>query len=156
HESLREMVKCFWTHEATQRSDTEQEIAPDGCVELIFNFGSPYLLRTADGPSPLPVAVIVGFTNRTLPLLLRGTVKVVAARLFAWGALALLQDNVTTLTNTVTALGKDWDALVKRLKSAVTRGRYEQAVATLEEFLIQQALARTFDRKLVATAAKLL
>jgi AraC-like DNA-binding protein len=83
-------------------------------------------------------------------------VKVVAARLFAWGALALLQDNVTALTNSMTALGTDWDALVQRLKSHVTLGRYEQAVTTLEEFLIQQALIRTYDFKLIQTAAKLL
>jgi hypothetical protein len=45
----------------------------------------------------LPVAVIVGFQNKTLPISVDGTVKVVAARLFAWGALSLLQDEVRTL-----------------------------------------------------------
>src|SRR5262249_54367623 len=91
-----------------------------------------------------------------IPLLLHGTVKVVAARLFAGGALALLQDNVTTLTNSVTALGTDWEALVQRLKSHVTQGEYEQAATNLEEFLIEQALVRTYDLKLIQTAAKLL
>ena len=54
--------------------------------------------------------------------------------MFAWGALALLQDNVNSLTNTVT----------------------ENAATTLEEFLIQQALVRTYDLKLIQTAAKML
>jgi AraC-like DNA-binding protein len=87
---------------------------------------------------------------------MHGTIKVVAARLFAWGAMALLQDNVNTLTNTVTALGTGWDDLAELLKSHVTQGQYEQAVTTLEEFLIQQALVRTYDLKLIQTAAKLL
>src|SRR5262249_34980749 len=78
------------------------------------------------------------------------------ARLFAWGAMALLQDNVHSLTDTVVALGTDWDTLAQRLKAQVTQGRYEQAATTLEEFLIQQALVRTYDRKLIQTAAKLL
>lgn len=156
HVTLQDTVKCFWIHEAAYASETRQDIAPDGCVELIFNFGSPYLLRTTSPPSPLPVAIIVGFQNKTIPILLHGTVKVVAARLFAWGALALLQDNITVLTNSVTALGTDWDALVQRLKSHVTQARYEQAATTLEEFLIQQALIRTYDLKLIQTAAKLL
>jgi len=156
HPILGETVKCFWIHEGASPSATEQDIAPDGCVELIFNFGSPYLLRTTTPPSPLPEAIIVGFQNRTIPLLLHGTVRVVAARLFAWGAMALLQDNVTTLTNAVTALGADWDALVQRLKSQVTQGQYEQAKTILEEFLIQQALVRTYDLKLIQTAAKFL
>jgi AraC-like DNA-binding protein len=156
HAILRDTVKCFWIHEGGYSAETSQDITPDGCVELIFNFGSPYLLRTTTPPSPLPVAFIVGFQDKAIPILLRGAVKVVAARLFAWGALALLQDNVTNLTNAVTGLGTDWDALVQRLKSHVMEGRYEQAAKTLEEFLIQQALARTYDRKLIQAAAKLL
>src|SRR5262249_24761265 len=87
---------------------------------------------------------------------LHGTVKVVAARLFAWCAFALLQDNVRSLTNAVMALGTDWDTLVQGLESHVEHGRYEQAAATLEEVLIQQALVRTNDLKLIQTAAKLL
>jgi len=156
HQVLADTVKCFWIHEGTYPTQDRQDITPDGCVELIFNFGDPYRLLTTTPPTPLPRAIIVGFQNKTMPILLHGTVKVVAARLFAWGALALLHDNVQSLTDTVVALGADWDTLVRRLKSQVTQGGYEQAAKTLEEFLIQQALMRTYDRKLIQTAAKLL
>ncbi len=155
HESLRETVRCFWIHEAEYPSRTEQDIAPDGCVELIFNFGDPYRLRRTPRPIPLPPAVIVGFQDKTIPLLLRGKLKVVAARLFAWGAVALVQDNVMVLTNTITPL-KGWDELVQRLRSEVLEGRYEEAVAVLEAYLIYQRLERTFDRKIIQAAAKLL
>jgi AraC-like DNA-binding protein len=156
HELLRDTVQCFWIHEGNYASESQQDITPDGCVELIFNFGSPYLLLTTNPPTTLPPAIIVGFQNRTIPIGLRGTVRVVAARLFAWGAMALLQDNVNTLTNSVTPLGTEWDTLVKRLKSLVTQGEYEQAATTLEEFLLQRALLRTYDLKLIQAAAKLL
>jgi len=156
HRVLADTVKCFWIHEATYPSESRQDITPDGCVEVIFNFGDPYRLLTTTPPTVLPPAIIVGFQNKNMPILLQGTVKVVAARLFAWGALALLQDNVPSLTNTVTALGPDWDALVRRLKSYVAQGEYEQAAKTLEEYLIRQALVRTVDRKLIQAAAKLL
>ena len=156
HQVLADTVKCLWIHEGTYPTQDRQDITPDGCVELIFNFGDPYRLLTTTPPTPLPRAIIVGFQNKTMPILLHGTVKVVAARLFAWGALALLHDNVQSLTDTVVALGADWDTLVRRLKSQVTQGGYEQAAKTLEEFLIQQALMRTYDRKLIQTAAKLL
>src|SRR5215510_347861 len=105
HKILEGTVKCFWTHEATYSTETKQDITPDGFVELIFNFGDPYLLRESPNPAPLPAAIIVGFQQKPMPLLFRGTLRVVAARLFAWGALALLQDNIVTLTNAVTALG---------------------------------------------------
>src|SRR5262249_54046311 len=123
---------------------------------LIFNFGSPYWLLTRTPPAPLPPAVIVGFQNKTIPILLHGTVKVVAARLFAWGAFALLQGNIESLTKTVTAVNPDWDSLAQRLNPQVVQGRYENAATTLEEFLIQRALVRTYDLKLIQTAAKLL
>jgi len=156
HSILTGTVKCFWIHEATYSAGSVQDITPDGCVELIFNFGSPYLLLTTTPPTALPVAVIVGFQNKTLPIRVDGTVNVVAARLFAWGALALVQDAVPAISNAVTALGADWSTLVERLEHHVTQRRYEKAYTTLQEFLIQKALIQNYDIKLVQTAAKLL
>jgi AraC-like DNA-binding protein len=156
HSILQDTVKCFWIHEATYAPGTIQTITPDGCVELIFNFGSPYLLLTTTPPCALPTAVIVGFQKKAIPFSVNGTVKVVAARLFAWGTLALLQDEVSTLTGVVTALGAGWDTLARRLENHVMQGRYEEASTTLQDFLIQRALTRAHDLKRVQTAAKLL
>jgi hypothetical protein len=105
HPLLEDTVKCFWTHEGTYSPDQIQSITPDGCVELIFNFGSPYLLLTTSPPRTLPTAIIVGFQKKTMPISVDGTVKVVAARLFAWGPLALLQDETSAPGGALTALG---------------------------------------------------
>jgi AraC-like DNA-binding protein len=156
HQILQDCVRCFWIHEATYDAESQQDITPDSCVEIIFNFGTSYLLLTTDPPTPLPPAIIVGFQNKTIPILFQGTVKVVAVRLFAWGALTLLQDDIETRTNAVTALGAEWATLFNQLQSNVERGCYEQAVTALEEFLIQKALVRTYDSNLIQTAAKLL
>lgn len=156
HPILAEAVKCFWTHEGEYSADRIQQITPDGCVELIFNFGSPYRLLTESPPRVLPAAIVVGFQKRTIPISVDGTVKVVAARLFAWGALALLQDEVSALAGAVSALDPGWDALVERLRDQVTSGRYDEAWAGLQDFLIQKALARCCDVELVQSAAKLL
>jgi AraC-like DNA-binding protein len=156
HAILQDTVKCFWIHEGTYSADQVQDITPDGCVELIFNFGSPYLLLTTSPPRALPPAVIVGFQKKTIPLIVNGTVKVVAARLFAWGALALLEDEISALTGAVTALGAPWNTLVQRLEHHLTQGRYDEASAILQDFLMQKALMRSYDLKLVQTAAKLL
>jgi AraC-like DNA-binding protein len=156
HSILKESVKCFWTHEGTYSADTIQSITPDGCVELIFNFGRPYLLRSVTPPRTLPTAIIVGFQKKTIPISVDGTVKVVAARLFAWGALALLSNETSAPDGAVKALGSGWDTLAQRLESQVIEGCYEDAASTLQDFLIQKALARAYDPKLVRTAAKLL
>jgi AraC-like DNA-binding protein len=156
HSILQDTVKCFWTHEGTYSADAVQDITPDGCVELIFNFGSPYLLRTTTPPRALPSAIIVGFQKKTIPISVDGTVKVVAARLFAWGALALLQDEITALIGEMTSLGATWDTLRQRLEKQVGLGQYALASTTLQDFLIQKALTRACDLKVVQTAAKLL
>lgn len=156
HPVLRDAVKCFWIHEGSYAVEQVQDITPDGCVELLFNFGSPYQLWTATPPCVLPAAVLVGFQQKTLPVRVDGTVKVVAARFFAWGALALLRDEVGVRTDAVTAVGPGWESLVRRLASQVTQGHYEVAWKTLQDFLIPKALARAYDGKLVQTAAKLL
>jgi AraC-like DNA-binding protein len=156
HAILQDTVKCFWIHEATYSADQIQDITPDGCVEFLFNFGSPYLLLTTSPPRTLPSGVLVGFQKKTLPLSVNGTVKVVAARMFAWGALALLPNELSAATGTVTVLGTGWNTLAQRLEEHVTQRRYEEASTTLQEFLMQKALLRTYDWKLVQTAAKLL
>ena len=156
HSILEDHVKCFWIHEGTYSAEAAQDITPDGAVELIFNFGTPYQLLTTTPPSVLPPAIIVGFQKKTMPIRVDGTVKVVAARLFAWGALALLEEEVRAITDAVTALNAEWDSLVQILERHVTQADYEKAWTALQEFLIRRTLARNYDLKHVQTAAKLL
>jgi AraC-like DNA-binding protein len=156
HPILEEAVKCFWTHEGTYSPDKIQPITPDGCIELIFNFGSPYRLLSRTPPQQLPPAIVVGFQKEMLPISVNGTVKVVAARLFPWGALALIEDEVRALTGQIKDLDPSWDTLARELKDHVTEGRYESAWQRLQDYLLQKALARSYDAKLVQSAAKLL
>jgi len=143
-------------NEATYPAENLFEITPDGTIELIFNFGSPYFLLTTAPPTQLPAAIIVGFQNKSMPIRVEGTIKVVAARLFAWGALALLQEEVGAITNAVTAMGVQWDTLVQALERHVTQGEYDKAWTKLQEFLIGRALTQSYDLKHVQAAAKLL
>lgn len=156
HAILQDTVKCFWIHEETYAADAVYDIAPDGCVELIFNFGTPYVLLTTTPPTTLPAAVIVGFQDKTIPLRFSGTVKVVAARMFAWGALTLLQENAGALAHAMTPAGEGWHGMMASLAAHVHEGRYEQAAMALQRHLIQRALVRTYDPGVVQAAAKLL
>ena len=61
HSILQHTVKCFWILETTYPVGGTQDVTPDGCVELAFNFGSPYVPLSAAPASPLPVAFIIGF-----------------------------------------------------------------------------------------------
>jgi AraC-like DNA-binding protein len=154
HATLADTVKCFWIHEGSYSPEQTQEITPDGCVELIVNFGSAYWLLNTTPPTVLPTAFIVGFQNRTIRIRVDGTVKVVAARLFAWAARTLLQFEVEAITHAVTGLAAPWDALVQQLEAEVTEGRYDRARIALQEFLLQKALLRSYEPRVVQAAAK--
>ena len=156
HSILQDIVKCFWILEADHPSETIQEVVPDGCVELIFNFGSPYELLTPTQCYTLPIASVVGFQNTTLQFRVTGTVKVVAARLFAWGAVAILREGIQSFTHEVRAAGAGWDKLIQNLESQVRQEQYEQAATTLQEHFIEIALLQTYPLKHIQAAAKLL
>jgi AraC-like DNA-binding protein len=156
HPILHDTVKCFWIHEGSYSADDIQTIAPDGCIELIFNFGNPYILLSATPPRTLPAAIMVGFQKKIIKISVNGMVQVVAARLYAWGALALLEDHISTPPGTMTPLGKGWNSLTQRLEYHAKQGCYEEACQVLQDFLLQKALARNYDGHLVRTAAKLL
>lgn len=155
HETIRDDAKCLWVLEKEYPPDGFEDVTPDGCVELICNFGSPYL-RPEPPHDPLPVGFIVGFQTRPVRFRVSGVVKIVAARLHPWGALALLNDRCGTHTNALAALGLDWDVALLDLGAFVSRGDDAGAAARLQAFLIERALSRRFDPGVVRAAARLL
>src|SRR5258705_10971284 len=77
HEAIRTDVKCLWILEQEYPEGSIQDVTPDGCVELIFNFGSPYSPLTSEPAPALPTAFIVGFQDKTIRFRVSGTVKIV-------------------------------------------------------------------------------
>lgn len=156
HAALEDFVNCFWSLEMDYEPGGIQDVTPDGCVELIFNFGAPYVPLAEPPQPPLPEAFVVGFQNRTIRFRVEGRVKLVAARLFAWAGLALLSERFGATAGAVRPLDADWEGLISRLRALVTTGRYDDAVRALQDLLIQRALVHTYDRKVIEAAAKLL
>lgn len=156
HKSLVEDVKCFWILENDYPDGSIQEVSPDGCVELIFNFGSPYVPLNRRKATALPPAFVVGFQNRTIQFRVSGTVRIVATRMFPWAALQLLHEKVASLSNRVTRLGSEWSDLVRQVGDCALRGEYDQAVLHVQDFLIRRALVQRFDRRVVQAAAKII
>jgi len=161
HEALRDDVRCLWILEQDHPEGSIQAVTPDGCVELILNFGSPYRPMAGRAKAPLPTAFIVGFQDWTIRFRVSGTVKVVAARLNAWAALTLLDDAGGASAHSVRGLGRAWDRperreIVAQIGADVKRGDYEHGAMRLQGLLIERALVRGFDRQKVQSAAQLL
>ena len=65
-EALRDWVVCYWTS-SSPASATWRPIYPDGCADIIFNFGGPFLNHSA-GREIINnhTAFVVGTMTRTL------------------------------------------------------------------------------------------
>jgi hypothetical protein len=92
HKVLQDHVKRFWILEKEYTAeDSVEEVTPDACVELILNFGSPYVQAEGTNRRGLPKVCLVGLLSKPLALQASGVVKIVAVRFFAWGALPFLK-----------------------------------------------------------------
>src|SRR5262252_6244809 len=92
HATLQDSVKRFWILEKEYTAEDEiEEVIPDPCVELIFNFGTAYSEIGRSPARELPNICLVGVLSKPLRLHARGLVKIVAVRFFAWGALSFLK-----------------------------------------------------------------
>jgi AraC-like DNA-binding protein len=158
HASLADYVKCFWILEKEYTAEAPiEEVTPDACIELILNFGAPYVLQTQGLPDrEMPGAFLVGLQKR--PLLFRsdGTVRLVATRFYAWGALPFLASDYHSSSPVSIAQGDEWTNLSERLKPRIDADDYDGAVAEVEDFLIGKLLTASFDLKQIQTAAQML
>src|SRR5258705_10272330 len=71
HSSLQDYVKCFWILEKEYTpEDPNEEVTPDACIELIFNFGARYVLQPDRMTErEMPEAFLIGMQKK--PLLFR-------------------------------------------------------------------------------------
>lgn len=111
-------VRCSWTLRgvAVDSDDEPAEPAlPDGCPELIFNFGEPFEHVSSDGTVRVqPACFLVG--QITAPFVVRptGVVDLLAVRFEAHGA-AALHDDMSQLTNTWAEAARLQDATLPAL-----------------------------------------
>ncbi len=158
HSSLQDYVKCFWILERDYTpEDPNEEVTPDAFVELILNFGAPYVLQTLGAPDrEMPAAFLVGLQRKPLLFRSSGTVKIVSTRFYAWGTIPFLAIPPQTPDNLAITLGQEWRELANKIEPKVQASDYDGAVGIVEDFLIGKLLTGSFDLKEIQAAAKLL
>jgi AraC-like DNA-binding protein len=157
HVTLQDSVKRFWILEKEyDAEDSVEEVTPDACVELIFNFGSPYTQASDSAARELPNVCLIGLLSKPLKLKASGLVKIVAVRFYAWGALAFIKTATSRDCATGVDLDPMWRQAIQRVAANVRAGEYQKAVEEIEDFLIGIRLNTLFDHQQVRAAAKLL
>src|SRR5439155_21783251 len=92
HPVLQDCVKRFWIMERAYTAQAcIEEVVPDACVELILNFGSPYVQLGSTPRRELLKVCLVGLQREPFLVQANGVVTVVAVRFSAWGVLRFLE-----------------------------------------------------------------
>src|SRR5262249_7670640 len=157
HNTLQEYVRRFWILEKEYTAeDSVEEVTPDACIELILNFGSPYVQIEAAKELELPKICLVGLLTKPLILHAKGVVKIVAVRFFAWGALPFLKREIHPDSTPRVELDAAFSNLVTKIEGRVHANEYSKAVEEVEDFLIGQRLNALFEPRQVRAAAQLL
>jgi len=144
--SLARFVECFWTldNEGAGGHLEPERILPDGCVELILNFGAQFRELRDDGfEETQPRHFIVGQMTRPMLIAANGSVELIGIRFHPGGTLPFFKIPISELTNQVVEL----NALSRELESElVTRigecRSLEGKVATLQRLLAKRVSAK--------------
>jgi AraC-like DNA-binding protein len=111
--SLSRFVECFWTleNDAGGGQLEPERILPDGCVEIILNFGTEFRELLDDGHAVTqPKYFLVGQMTRPMFIAANGRVEMIGVRFHPGGTVPFFEVPMSELTNHVvelTALCRD-------------------------------------------------
>jgi AraC-like DNA-binding protein len=132
-------VKCFWILESDGIPDghSKEKILPDGCMELIFNFGDYYKEHRQGHSEIQPRSFVYGQITKFIEVSPTGKTGIIAVRFYPNGAEVFLQVPVNELTNkavsTYDILGKDSGELEEKI---VTAKNNRSRIEILQNYLI--------------------
>lgn len=134
--SLHRFVECFWTLESAQPSTQPERILPDGCVELILNFGAEFSQHCGGQLKQQPRNFLVG--QMTGPILISptGMVQLIGIRFHPGGTLPFLRTPLHKITDQVVELGGLSSKLERDLLHVTARvSSLSEKVKAVEKFL---------------------
>lgn len=143
---LSEHVECVWLLEGAGRreSATPERILPDGCFELVLNFGAPFReISEAGRPEIQPSRFVVGQMTQPVLISPTGPVRLLGIRFAPGGALPFFPIPPAELTNRVTPLDDVSGALDRELSARVYEARDPaEKVGVVEALLIRRLNAK--------------
>jgi len=156
--ALAQFVECFWTLEKDGSTAAAQpeRLLPDGCVELILNFGERFREHKDDGKAERqPQHLLVGQMTRPILITPTGSVQLLGIRFHPGGTLPFFRIPMQELTNRVT----DLEALSSEFQNDLVRSAEETSsllkVAAVEKLLVERARSCKHDSRLVSLVTKL-
>jgi AraC-like DNA-binding protein len=100
HAALRPYVRCYWELEGT--GNGVETILPDGCAEVVFHYGDPFVRAGRKQPS----AIFVGQMTGPVHIQPTGAIGCFGVRFEPLGAWTLTGAPQDRLTNTIVDAGE--------------------------------------------------
>lgn len=156
---LRPFVECFWKLQGDGSVETSpaERILPDGCVEVILNFGDGFLQHFEDERKLQPRNFLVG--QMTGPILISpcGAVELLGIRFQPGGTRPFVDVPAHEVTDRVVDLGGLSGKLEHGLLRACADARtLAEKVAAADAFLVSRLVERKYDSQLLALAATII
>jgi AraC-like DNA-binding protein len=139
---LEPYVRLIWVLELDRPADfgPPERIAPDGLLEVVFHYGTPFACRHAGGGFvSQPRSVAISQTRRFVEIRPEGPIGLISVRFQPWGAYHFLGLPISELADAQVATGHLWgreaNDLEERLAEAASM---RERVALVERFLLSQ------------------
>lgn len=142
---LERYVKYYWTlhNDDDTMPHSRERVFPDGCIELIFNYGDPMKIFENDQAVTQPRNIVHGQLKKFIELESTGRIELFCARFQAAGFQPFIDFDVSDLTGRSMTIAEIWGdegkAFEAEMQSADTN---EKRIATMENFLIHR-MAKT-------------
>ncbi len=139
---LSGFVRCFWTLDIEGQTGAlhKEKIVPDGCIELIFNYGDRFMWYKADGSTALqPRSFVHGQLKEYIEVAPTGRTGIIAVRFSPYGLSAFTKIPIWQFTqmyvDAVDVFGQDVRELEDKLLYAEDGAT---AVNNIVAFLVER------------------
>ena len=153
---LNKHVECFWTLESSAPSTEPERILPDGCIELILNFGDRFSQHCDRTRKLQPKNFLVGQMTGPIMISPSGPVELIGIRFHPGGTLPFLRMPLHDVTDQVVELGSLSSTLERDLlRAASESSALSEKIRAIEQFLSTCLATSKYDSWLMNIAARI-
>ena len=149
---LRRHVRCIWRMRGQWHADDPPEpIIPDGCAEVVLNFGDAFVRHTPEYRETQPAALVAGQITRAITIRPSGRIDLWGIRFHPWGAAPFLGFAGAELRDRIVSLGELAPHVGRDMLDVGGRTGESAQLTSLVEILTHHALrARVVDSRLAS------
>ena len=141
YRALSAYIRCFWAikdrpHEGEAPAEP---VLPDGCPEIVFNLGDPFIRVQGGGIHLQPTALVAGQIRQRILIRPSGTVDLFGVRLQPAGLSAALGRPIDEITDTIIELRDLFGGAGAELEDRINIAKsFQEQVSIFEKFFVRR------------------